>query len=74
MGINWYELKAVYRRLSRGCYAGVRESVFDELTINRDKRYDSTIVRVHQQSSEWKRDCVKSGVGAFVTRIDHTNP
>ena len=49
--------KAVHRRFSRWCHAGVRERVVEALTAERDNRYlmiDSTIVRAHQQSATGK--------------------
>ncbi|MGY4395708.1 transposase [Sphingomonas sp. UYAg733] len=63
-GAHWCDLperygrwKAVHRRFSRWCHAGVWERVFDTLTADRDNNYlmlDSTIVRAHQQAATGK--------------------
>ncbi len=66
--------KAVHRRFSRWCRAGVRERVFEALTAERDNRYlmiDSTIVRAHQQSATGKGGR-GSSAGAF--RVGLTTP
>lgn len=63
-GTHWRDLpgrygkwKAVHRRFSRRCHAGVWERVFEALTADRDNKYlmlDSTIVRAHQQAASGK--------------------